>query len=120
MIRPVHLANTLDCQGEQENEEDLEVGPTEDPAFESFGYTGNLNLEHVPQFDNCKYKRVEVPSANELNLFTRRLVPEQMNVLRKVIDSCKDVVKARSNPTLKPRQSLILVHGGAGKINLLI
>ena len=120
LVRPVHLADTLDCQGEQENDEDLEVGPIEDPAFESFGYTGNLNLESPPQFENCKYKRVEVPDANELNHFTRRLVPEQMNVLRKVIESCKDVVKARNVPTLKPRQSLILVHGGAGKINLLI
>ena len=120
LVKPVHLADTLDCQGEQENDEDLEVGAIEDQAFESFGYTGNLNLEPPPQFDNCKYKRVEVPGEKELNHFTQRLVPEQMNVLRKVIESCKDVVKARNVPTLKPRQSLLLVHGGAGKINVLI
>ena len=76
-IRPVHLADTLDGQGQQENDEDLEVGPVEDLAFESFAYTGNLlNLEPPPQFDNCKYKKVEVPCANELNHFTRRFVLE--------------------------------------------
>ena len=48
--KPVHLADILDTQGEQENDDDLEVGPTEDPAFESFGYTGNLNMERPPQF----------------------------------------------------------------------
>ena len=67
-----------------------------------------------------KYKRIEVPGENELNHFTRRLVPEQMNVLRKVIESCKDVVKSRNVPTLKPRQTMLLVHGGAGKIHFLI
>ena len=45
---------------------------------------------------------------------TQALVPEQMNVLRKVISSCKDIVKARHNPLVKPKPVRLIVHGGAG------
>jgi hypothetical protein len=40
-LRPVHVTDLLDTQGQQENEDDHEDGVTDDPAYESIGYTGN-------------------------------------------------------------------------------
>ena len=119
MLRPIHLTDTLDCQGAQANDDDLEEGCIEDPLFETFGYTGNLNLKKekkTKQFENCKYKKIPLPDDGDLRKMIRNLVPEQMNVLRAVLPGCKDIVKARNNIHVKPRQHLLIVHGGAGNI----
>ena len=115
LMQPTHLIETLDPQGEQEGNDDMIDGIDDDPEFESFAYTGNLNLSHQ---ENCsetgRYKQIQVPSDLELNKMTQALVPEQMNVLRKVVSSCKDIVKARHNPLVKPKPVRLIVHGGAG------
>ena len=117
--KPEHVANLLDGQGEQNNEDDNEAGPEDDPEFESFGYMGNLNQKEEGslskrQFEDFSYKKICLPSNEELKHMTRKLVPEQMNVLRKVVAGCKDIVRARKNPSVKPKLFRILVHGGAG------
>ena len=114
---PCHLYEMLDNQGEQENSDDLEIGISDDPVFESFSYTGNLNTreyenEDVP--DNVKYKAVVVPEDEVIDFITRRLVPEQMSILKKIIKYCKDVKKARNNENLSPKPERIIIHGGAG------
>ena len=82
MIRSRHLLESLDSQGEQENNDDLEEGIIDHPDFETFGYTGNLNLSgQEQQFEDFKYKKICLPSDFELEQRTRQLVPEQMSVL---------------------------------------
>ena len=114
MIRPQHLLETLDGQGNQENADDLNEGIIDDPEFESFGYTGNLNMEGRQQFEDFKYQKICLPSDNDLAQMTRQLVPEQMNIMRKVISSCKDIVKSQKYPQLKRNPVRLIVHGGAG------
>ena len=58
-LRPEHVYDTLDCQGEQENLDDLAAGCIDDPEFESFGYLGNLNQSTEPvkgKFEDFNYK----------------------------------------------------------------
>ena len=113
-LQPNNANDTLDGQGEQENDDAMVEGIIDDPEYESFGYTGNLNQEDQPNYDNVKYKKICLPSDLELRAMTRKLVPEQMNVMRKVIHSCKEIVKSRSNLQVRPKPVRLLVHGGAG------
>ena len=112
--RPEHLLETLDGQGNQENADDLEEGIIEDPEFESFSYTGNLDMEGREQFEDFKYKKICLPNDSELDHITRQLVPEQMNVMREVISCCKDIIKSENNPNHKKKTCRLIVHGGAG------
>ena len=113
-MKPAHLLDTLDCQGNQENADDNAEGVVDDPEFESFAYTGNLNTGTKEQFEDFKYKKICLPSSFELEKMTRQLVPEQMNIMRQVISCCKDIVKSDQNPGFELKPCRILVHGGAG------
>ena len=117
LMRPTHVADTLDCQGEQDNNDDLEEGSIDDPAFASFAFTGNVNQEAPVQRENNRFKKIVMPNDQELKYLTRRLVPEQMNVLRPVIASCKAFVKARNNHKVKVKPARLIVNGGAGRLN---
>ena len=119
MNKPKYVADVLDGQGEQENVDDKVEGCVDDPVYESFGYMGNLNLkegEAKGRAEDFKYKEICLPSNDELKQMTRKLVPEQMNVLRAVVSSCKAIKRARKNPKVKPKPVRIVVHGGAGNI----
>ena len=117
-IIPEHIHDDLDCQGEQNNEDDIIEGCEDDPEFETFGYTGNLNQNPekpaTVQFDDCKYKKISLPTNSGRNQMCRRLVPEQMNILRKIVASCKTIVKAKKDPKVKPKPVRLIVHGGSG------
>ena len=113
-MRPTHIYDTLNSQGEQQNKDDLEVGAVDDPKYESRGYTGNLNLEEGKQFEKRKYRKFCLPNESEMHFMTRRLVPEQMSALRKVIAACKNVVKCRKNPKIKPKPVRLAILGGQG------
>ena len=115
--RPTHLLETLDGQGNQENADDLEEGIIEDPEFESFAYTGNLDFGQKEQFEDFRYRKICLPTDPfGLNHMTRQLVPEQMNIMREVISCCKDIVKFENNPKHKKKICRLLVHGGAGVV----
>ena len=65
-IRTTHLLETLDGQGNQENADDKEEGIIDDPDFESFAYTGNLNTTVQEQFE--AFKSVEKSkNSSDLN-----------------------------------------------------
>ena len=114
--KPCHIYDKLDGQGQQENEDDNVEGIIDDPAYESFGYRGNLNQEDIPFFESFKYKKVCLPSTDEMNFLTRRLVPEQLNVLRKVMRFCKKVLRYsyKVDPRMHPKPIRLIVTGGAG------
>ena len=67
------------------------------------------------QPESCKYRIVKVPKDDELRHRTLRLVPEQMNILRKVCCYCRDVVKAKKKLGHKVKPLRLIIHGGAGK-----
>ena len=109
---PSHIYDTLDGQREQENADDIAIGMSDDPQFESFAYTGNLNQEKHAHHEDLKYKKICLPSNAELKHITCSLVPEQMNILRSVINYCKEVIK--SDGKFKPTPIRKIIHGGAG------
>ena len=112
---PQHIYDTLDNQREQEEAEDMEIGAQDDPEYESFGYTENLGQENNPNYDTCKYRKIKMPNNDVINLLTRRLVPEQLDVLRQVVGYCKDVIKSEKNLTHQVTPLKIVVHGGSGE-----
>lgn len=113
--RPAHVFDILDSQMQQNEEDDLETGAVDDPDYESFSYTGNLGKENTSQFESCKYRKIILPNEDEIKFLTRRMVPEQLNVLRKVIEYCKDVRKSEKNISHVVKPLRIIVHGGQGK-----
>ena len=112
---PAHICNMLDAEGQQQNEDDFAVGAENDPKFESFGYTGNLAQGENVTFESFKYRVVNVPREDELKLRTLRLVPEQMNILQKVLKYCRSVMKFRNTIRHKVHPLRLIIHGGAGK-----
>ena len=117
--RPVHIYDMLDSERQQQEADDLMAGAENDPQFESFAYTGNLVQDGAQGgnglCESSKYRIVNVPKEDELSHRTRRLVPEQMNILRRVCSYCRDVVKSRKNISHKVNPLKLIVHGGAGK-----
>ena len=113
--RPMHIFDLLDSQREQENSDDRAEGMTDDPAYKSFGVTDQLQQES--KNEEFRYKVLDIPNDDELRFLTERLVPEQMNVLTKVVQYCKDVVKSFKNTSVTPEPVKLIVHGGAGKTN---
>ena len=113
--RPAHIYDMLDGEGQQQQQDDMAAGTVDDPKFESFGYLGNLAQGGGhEQFESCKYRIVKVPDEEEMKFKTLRLVPEQNDVLRKVNDYCKDVVKSRKKLDHKVKPLRLIVCGGAG------
>ena len=102
MIRPTHLIDMIDSQGEQENNDDLVEGTIENP--DNFHYAGDFDSTDRPIFDDAKYKQIKLPKDTEIDRLTTSLVPEQMDVLRLVVSACKDVVKLRDRALEKPKQ----------------
>ena len=90
---------------------------TDDPTYKSFGVTDQLQQES--RNEEFRYKVLDIPNDDELRFLTERLVPEQMNVLTKVIQYCKDVVKSFKTTEVKPEPVKLIVHGGAGKKNFI-
>jgi hypothetical protein len=112
---PAHIYNMLDGEGQQQDEDDLAAGAENDPKYESFGYTGNLAQGENVEYESFKYRVVKVPKDEELKLRTLRLVPEQMNILRKVLNYCRGVMKFRNTIRHKVHPLKLIIHGGAGK-----
>ena len=73
---------------------------------DDFGPEGN--------HEEFKFRKIELPDDEEMRFITHRLVPEQMDVLRIVVQYCKDVVKRRENLVHPVTPLKIVVHGGAG------
>jgi hypothetical protein len=113
--KPEHIFDMLDSQREQEKEEDIVVGAIDDPEFESFSYTGNLGQENKTDYETSRYRKITLPDEEERNFLTRRLVSEQLNILREVVGYCKDVVRSQKNLAHEVKPIKIVVHGGAGE-----
>ena len=112
-MRPTTIYDTLDPQGEQEDEEGREEGIQDDPQFVAYDHQGNFD-EPSALPESYKYKSIEVPKKKELFSMSRMLGEEQALVLDQVLNHCRQVVRARKNLTEVPIPVRILVLGGAG------
>ena len=113
-MKPSHIYDLIASQNVQDNDDDKEIGATDDPDFESFGYIGNLGQEGKKNIEDGKFRTVKLPSNEELDFITRKLVPEQMNALRKVVSTMKAVLRTQVNMSMSFTPLRLIVHGGAG------
>ena len=113
--RATHIYDTLNAQGEQAQEDDLLEGAIEDPSYQSFGYTGNLN--EGPEKADFKYKKIALPDAEEMKFLIQRLVPEQYDIAKRVVQFCKDAIRSGFDKKSKLEPLRIIIHGGSGNIN---
>ena len=111
--RPTHMYAMIDPQAEQDLDDDLDEGVTDDPRYAARDYDSAI-LEDGPKYDSFKYKQVELPDDDSLDKLTRRLVDEQMVILLRIIHYCKEVVKCIHAPHESPTPVRLIVHGGAG------
>ncbi len=116
LLRPQHLYETLDLQGNQQNEDDM---ATEEKSGDFAGLDPDLleTQQERPGSTNesFKYRQITVEEDQELREITRQLVPEQQLVLNEVLHFCKASVLARDGHCEEPQPKLLIVHGGAGK-----
>ena len=112
-MRPSHIFDSLNPEGEQQEEEDRAEGSEDDPNFAAYDHQGNL-VEEDQIIDNYKYKSIEVPRDEDLLNMTRRLAGEQQLVLQEVLNFCKQVVRNRKNLAELPKPFRLIIHGGAG------
>ena len=113
-LKPTHIYDLIASQNIQENEDDREEGALDDPDFESFGYMGNLGQEKKENLEDHKFRKIRLPSNEELEMITRRLVPEQMNALRQIVSTMKCILRAKENLSFSFKPLRLIVHGGAG------
>ena len=112
--KPSHVFDMLDSQREQENEDDKKLGATNDPKYAALGITDHLLNEGT--IEEFKYRKFIMPDLETINYLTKRLVSEQCDVLKKVIQFCKDTVKFRADLKKHVEPVRLIVHGGAGKV----
>ena len=67
------------------------------------------------KYESSKYRKINLLTKAERNFCTRRLVPEQLDILREVDEYCKDINKSKNNMAHVVKPLRIVVHGGAGK-----
>ena len=112
-----HIADTIDPETQQENDDQLEEGislsdeyairePSENML--RIDDTNNINI------DKTMFKRVDLTNLDNLYKSARELVPEQRIPFNMMMAFCKTLRKSLSFNTLKPKPPLLKIHGGAG------
>ena len=113
-MKPSHIYDMIASQNVQQNEDDIDEGTIDDLDFESFSYTGNLGQGSKESCGDYRFRVVKIPNSEELNLTTRKLVPEQMNALRKIVSTMKSLLRRRENLSSVFKPLRLIIHGGAG------
>ena len=111
--RPCHIYDTLDSQRMQERYDDMELGFEDEPEFIARNPIGLKNKE-VEYHEDIKYKQIEIPEEVDLHSQTRKLVPEQLDVVNSVIEHCKKLKKNQKHIDVPIPGALLICHGGAG------
>ena len=122
-MRPTHLYDQLDAQGEQDNEDDEMIGIEEDAEF----ITRNpdlINLTEKPQFEEFKYPKIKMPDKNDALEMMKNLNIEQKRACEMVFKFCTESVISQKLRSKNPESDFqedplrLIVHGGAGKKNI--
>ena len=115
---PQHIGDTLDPQGEMDNEEDRAIGPEEDPEFIARNREFVNDDDAVP-YEDCTFPVINIPSKNDLLDMTLSLHPEQRKNLEDVVEFCKKVSRSDKCKTSKSVPGLRkIIHGGAGTFTI--
>ena len=111
LLRPSHVYDEIDAQRVQDDEDDLDEGLEDDPRFAALD-PKDLKDHDRPTLEQFKYKKVHVPDAEEMSTMTQRLAGEQMELVMKVANFCKELVKARNSPHESVTPLRLIIHGG--------
>ena len=102
----------LDAQKEQENADDQAEGVVKDEQFAARDPIG-LPLEERNR-EEFIYKQICLPKEDDLLQQARRLVPEQLEILERVVEHCKMLQKYKKCLDVAIPGLLAIIHGGAG------
>ena len=114
LLRPSHVYDEINAQGVQEDDDDLDEGLEDDPKFAALD-PKDLQEQDRPSLEQFKYKKVHIPDEEEIGAITQRLAGEQMELVMKVANFCKQLVKARNSPHESVTPIRLVIHGGKDK-----
>ena len=119
-MRPTHLFDQLDAQGEQDNEDDEMMGKEEDTQFLTRD-PGLVHMAEIPQFEEFKYPKIKLPDKNDALEMMEKLNLEQKRACEMVFKFCTETIIAQKLYAKNPESDFqadplrLIVHGGAGK-----
>ena len=113
-VKPAHLFDHLDPQGEQDNDEENDLGMEEDDEYVGRDTDFESNLNKEANFDEFKYPKIILPEKTDILNMTLQLVPEQKRTLKYVIKFCHEVMVADKNISMNVDPLRLIIHGGAG------
>ena len=97
----------------QENEDFEPEGNEEHPGYGHIDPDMLDNVDEGVPIQN-RYRKVEIPSLEDLKERTRNLDEHQRHVVDVGIRFAKDTVMARKSCSAPPSPPILMVHGGAG------
>ena len=106
------IGKDLDAMGQHANEycDELEAEESEYEHLDPCDVSNRIESKT----SSGLYKRIEIPSDNDLRESTRKLDRHQRDVLSVVLKYAKDIVKSRKLHNRTPDPPLYMMHGGAG------
>ena len=106
------VAAEMDPMGKQDDDDCEEEDAEENDDYQ-YCDPENIVMDE-PQKNSAVFRRLVIPSSDELRQKTIALDKYQREVLNIVVKYAKDVVKARKSWNGIPKPPLLMVHGGAG------
>ena len=110
--RAQHIGDVIDSELQKENEDQLNEGYEVDNEQILRDPGDLLNDEH--HAEKSIYKRIDISNLDSLYKSARQLVPEQRYAFDTVIKYVKNLRKASSVNSKRPKPPLLIIHGGAG------
>ena len=118
-VRPAHIFDHLDAQGEQDNEDIMLQGIENDENFVGRDLAFESNFKNALNLEEFKYPKIELPENREdIIEMTKKLAPEQKRPLKYVVKFCYDMLLAEKNPGFDVDPMRLIIHGGAGNFIL--
>ena len=108
------VGEKMDPAKEQENIDADDEGTAEDPDHLVLEPGELLSEGNVDTNKEKAYRRIELGNLDELAERTRKLDPEQRQVVDIGIKYAKDLVKSLSGNCEPPEPPLLIIQGGAG------
>ena len=108
------IGDKIDPAKEQENIDADDEGITQDPDHLVLEPGELLSEGNVDTTKDKFYRRIELGNLDELAERTRKLDPEQRQVVDIGIKYAKDLVKSLSGNCEPPEPPLLIIQGGAG------
>ena len=107
------VALDLDPAGYHDNEDCASEGDEDHEQFQHCN-PDQINLGEDEQNAPALFRKIEMPSDDELKAMTRDLDFYQREVVNKVVKFARDIVKARKKGNKHPDGPLMVISGGAG------